>query len=128
MKRKAGIGWVGGEAIRELGIRADEDLRPLSEHRLPPPGRYSNISWEHVVTADFMGYVVHTAFELMSNAEKLTSVSPDIAAAVAEAMMEEGVICRNIGEALCFCPPLIITEQDADRIVDAMRKALTAAA
>ncbi|MAS44606.1 MAG: aspartate aminotransferase family protein [Rhodobacteraceae bacterium] len=46
------------------------------------------------------------------------------AAAVAEAMMEEGVICRNIGEALCFCPPLIITEEQVNAMFDGVAKAL----
>ncbi|SDX79826.1 4-aminobutyrate---pyruvate transaminase [Albimonas donghaensis] len=46
------------------------------------------------------------------------------AAAVAEAMMEEGVICRNIGEALCFCPPLIITEEQVNAMFDGVATAL----
>jgi 4-aminobutyrate--pyruvate transaminase len=33
----------------------------------------------------------------------------DAALAVADAALEAGVITRNIGEAVCFCPPLIIT-------------------
>jgi hypothetical protein len=73
-------------SLHQRALRSKElaaTLPDLSKHRLPPPGRYSNISWEHVVTGDFMGYVVHTAFELMSNGEALQAVAPDIATAVA---------------------------------------------
>jgi 4-aminobutyrate--pyruvate transaminase len=42
--------------------------------------------------------------------EPWTDAKPgDAALAVADAALQVGVITRNIGEAVCFCPPLIIT-------------------
>lgn len=45
-------------------------------------------------------------------------------AALATAAQEEGVIGRGIGEALCLCPPLIITEAQIDEMFDAIARAL----
>lgn len=48
----------------------------------------------------------------------------DAAAAVAAALQDEGVIVRNIGEAICFCPPLIITAEQIDDMFAALKRAL----
>ena len=41
-------------------------------------------------------------------------------------LQENGVISRNMGDTLGFCPPLIITESQVDDMVAAVRKALDA--
>jgi 4-aminobutyrate--pyruvate transaminase len=47
------------------------------------------------------------------------------AAMVAQGLLEgEGVISRNVGEALCFCPPMIITAAELDTMFDAVGRAL----
>jgi 4-aminobutyrate--pyruvate transaminase len=48
----------------------------------------------------------------------------DAAMAVAAALEQEGVIARNVAEALCFCPPMIITAEQIDEIFDAVGRAL----
>lgn len=48
----------------------------------------------------------------------------DAAMALATTAMEEGVIARNIGDALCFCPPLIITSEQIDEMFDKVGRAL----
>jgi 4-aminobutyrate--pyruvate transaminase len=48
----------------------------------------------------------------------------DAAAAVSDAALEEGLITRNIGEALCFCPPLIITAAQIDDMFACVKRAL----
>jgi 4-aminobutyrate--pyruvate transaminase len=48
----------------------------------------------------------------------------DAAAAVCDAALEEGLISRNLGEALCFCPPLIITAAQLDDMFDCVKRAL----
>lgn len=40
---------------------------------------------------------------------------------------QNGVISRNMGDAIAFCPPLIITEKQVDTIVDAVAQSLDAA-
>ena len=42
-------------------------------------------------------------------------------------LQQNGVITRNMADALAFCPPLIITEAQVDTMVDATRRALDAA-
>ncbi len=37
---------------------------------------------------------------------------------------EHGVVLRNIGDTICFCPPLIITEAEIDETVSRFAKAL----
>jgi 4-aminobutyrate--pyruvate transaminase len=48
----------------------------------------------------------------------------DAALAVADAALEAGVITRNIGEAVCFCPPLIITAVQINDMFESMGQAL----
>ena len=48
----------------------------------------------------------------------------DAALAVADAALEAGVITRNIGEAVCFCPPLIITAAQINDMFASMGQAL----
>ena len=48
----------------------------------------------------------------------------DAALAVAAALQDEGVICRAVMEAVCFCPPLIITAEQIDDMFDALGRAL----
>jgi 4-aminobutyrate---pyruvate transaminase len=38
--------------------------------------------------------------------------------------LEEGVISRNIGEALCFCPPLIISDDEIEAMYKGVGRAL----
>ncbi|WP_288427670.1 aspartate aminotransferase family protein [uncultured Agrobacterium sp.] len=52
----------------------------------------------------------------------------DAAAAVGSALEHEGVISRVVGEAICFCPPLIITAEQIDEMFDALARALDAVA
>jgi 4-aminobutyrate---pyruvate transaminase len=43
-------------------------------------------------------------------------------------MLEGGVIVRPLpGNALAMCPPLVITDEQIDRLVDTMAAALTSA-
>ena len=41
-----------------------------------------------------------------------------------KAMQERGLISRNMGDAMAFCPPLIVTENDVDEIFDIAAAAL----
>jgi len=46
------------------------------------------------------------------------------AAAVRDDMLAAGVICRPIGDALAFCPPLVITDEQIDRCIQALETSL----
>jgi adenosylmethionine-8-amino-7-oxononanoate aminotransferase len=42
-----------------------------------------------------------------------------------DALLEQGVIVRPLGNALVMCPPLVITETQMDRMVDALATVLS---
>ena len=46
------------------------------------------------------------------------------AMAVRESMMERGVIVRGIGDAVAFCPPLVITDEQVDSMVDVLAESV----
>ena len=46
------------------------------------------------------------------------------APAVRDALLGEGVIMRPLGTALAMCPPLVITDEQVDHIVDSLAKVL----
>ncbi|MFN0028160.1 MAG: aspartate aminotransferase family protein [Acidimicrobiales bacterium] len=46
------------------------------------------------------------------------------AMAVRDTMLAQGVIARPLGTAIAFCPPLIITEDELGRVLDALATAL----
>jgi adenosylmethionine-8-amino-7-oxononanoate aminotransferase len=48
------------------------------------------------------------------------------AAAARDALLGESVIVRPLGTALAMCPPLVITDEQVDRIVDGLAKVLGA--
>ncbi|MFT3854025.1 MAG: aminotransferase class III-fold pyridoxal phosphate-dependent enzyme [Ilumatobacteraceae bacterium] len=51
------------------------------------------------------------------------------AVAIRDRMLASGVICRAINtDSLTFCPPLVITDEQIDRIVDTLNAAATATA
>jgi 4-aminobutyrate--pyruvate transaminase len=39
-------------------------------------------------------------------------------------MINSGVVCRAIGEAIAFCPPLIITDDEIGTIFDTLSDVL----
>ena len=42
----------------------------------------------------------------------------------AKHMLEEGVISRNMGDAVAFCPPMIINEGQVDDLMDRVERVL----
>lgn len=45
------------------------------------------------------------------------------AVAVRDAMLDNGVVCRPIGDSLAFSPPLVIDDADVDRMLDVLADA-----
>jgi adenosylmethionine-8-amino-7-oxononanoate aminotransferase len=43
---------------------------------------------------------------------------------VRDAVLEHGVVIRPLGQALVFCPPLVVTDDELDQITDALDAAL----
>ena len=58
-------------------------------------------------------------------AAKLTGGDdPERGLAVRDKMLELGVIARPLGDSIAFCPPLIITDEQIDRCIEALGEAL----
>jgi len=61
-------------------------------------------------------------------ADKATKAAPtppgSIGARISELCHEEGLIIRNIGDIIAFCPPLIITPAEIDEMFDRFGRAL----
>ena len=66
------------------------------------------------------------AVELVTDKAAKTSVQPAgaLAAKAFGFIQANGVISRAIGDALAFCPPLIVEREHVDTIVAATRKGL----
>ncbi|MDA7948417.1 MAG: aspartate aminotransferase family protein [Hyphomicrobiaceae bacterium] len=81
----------------------------------------------HPLVGDARGVGLIGAVELVADKASRTSFDPKAGASARAAQMcqEEGVIARNIfGDALAFCPPLIITDAQIDEMFDAVERGL----
>ena len=68
------------------------------------------------VVAEVRGAGAVWAVELVEGSDAL---------ATRDAMLERGVIPRPIGNAIAFCPPLVITDEQIDRIVDVVAEVVS---
>ncbi|QRM57332.1 aspartate aminotransferase family protein [Sinorhizobium sp. BG8] len=80
----------------------------------------------HPLVGEARGVGLIAAIELVTNKETKEGLEqPGQLGALANAKLQEaGVISRNMGDALAFCPPLIITETQVDELLAGLRKGL----
>ena len=81
----------------------------------------------HPLVGQARGIGLIGAVELVSDKASKTPFDPKqgMSAHAAQMCQEEGVIVRNVfGDALAFCPPLIITEEQIDEMFDAVERGL----
>ncbi|MBA3653606.1 MAG: aspartate aminotransferase family protein [Actinobacteria bacterium] len=84
----------------KIGSRLGDGLRQLVERGVIAGARGDGAMWAAVLNA---------------------GVDPS---AVRDRMLQEGVICRPLGtDAIAFCPPLVIADDQLDRCVDALAAA-----
>jgi len=98
-----------------VGAHMQKRLAELAEHRL---------------VGEHRGIGLIAALELVTDKDaKVALEKPGaMGAAVAARMLETGVISRPIMDAVAFCPPLIITKEQVDEMVDGTAKAIDLAA
>lgn len=95
--------------VKEISPRFMKRLRALGEHPL-------------AVEARGIGLIGAVEFQH-------DSVAPGaLGALLNSAMNERGLISRNMGDSMAFCPPLIITEKQIDEMFDMAESAATAVA
>ena len=99
---------------REVGAYMQAKLRELAAHRL---------------VGEVRGIGLIAAIELVADkASKAPWGKVGALGALANRHLQHnGVITRNMGDALAFCPPLIITKDQVDCLVDAVGRSLDAA-
>lgn len=81
---------------------------------------------EHPLVGEVRGIGLIAAVELAVDKQAKTALDQPgkLGALVNRIMQEKGVISRNMGDAMAFCPPLIITETQVDDMVALTRSAL----
>src|SRR5690606_42012994 len=89
--------------------------------------RFAGLPGDAVVGA-VRGVALIACVELVTDKVANTALaSPgQLGTAVGRKLEELGVITRNTGDTLAFCPPLIINAQQVDTLVDAVTQALDA--
>ncbi|WP_282026336.1 aspartate aminotransferase family protein [Limimaricola cinnabarinus] len=99
-----------GNAAR-MGARMQEGLRRLGDHPL---------------VGEVRGAGLIAGLELVADKATKRPFDPVGKAGLMafEIGHEEGLIIRNVGDTLALCPPMIVTEDDIDEIVDKMGRIL----
>jgi len=97
--------------VREVGPYMQEKLGALTAHPLVGEKR---------------GIGLIAALELVTDKQAKTAFEKPgaLGAKVGAAVFEAGVISRNMGDALAFCPPMIITRGQVDEFVGKVEGAL----
>lgn len=96
---------------RDTGAHMQARLRELADHPL---------------VGEVRGVGLIAAVELVGNKETKEPLEKvgNLGGLVNAAMVNNGVITRNMGDSLGFCPPMIITPEQVDVMVDATKKSI----
>ena len=80
----------------------------------------------HPMVAQARGVAMIGALELVTDKVAKTALEPvgKLGAMVNAAMQRNGVISRNMGDTIAFCPPLIVEEADIDHLISITVKSL----
>lgn len=80
----------------------------------------------HPLVGEVRGVALIAAVELVVDKKAKTALDPvgKLGGLVANLMQEKGVISRAMGDAIAFCPPMIITEAQVDDMVALFRSSL----
>ncbi|SNR56717.1 aspartate aminotransferase family protein [Puniceibacterium sediminis] len=81
---------------------------------------------DHPLVGEVRGVGLIAGLELVADKASKRSFTPagKVSAQAAKFAAQEGLICRNVYETLALCPPLIVTEDDIDQIIERMGRAL----
>ena len=82
--------------------------------------------YEHPLVGEVRGVGLIAAVELVIDKKKKSALDEPgkLGALVNGLLLQEGVISRNMGDALAFCPPLITNNEQVDDIFERLNKAL----
>ena len=80
----------------------------------------------HPMVGQARGVGMIGALELVTDKTTKKALEPvgKLGAMVNAVMQRNGVISRNMGDAMAFCPPLIVEEADIDHLIDVTRRSI----
>ncbi|TWI36019.1 aspartate aminotransferase family protein [Paracoccus sulfuroxidans] len=112
-------------ALANLAVIQDNDLvanaRDVGAHLL---GRLHGLA-DSPLVGEVRGIGLIAAVELVEDkATKSVSTAGKLGGLMNNAMMRNGLISRNMYDAVAFCPPLIITRAQADDLFEIVAKSL----
>lgn len=83
---------------------------------------------DHPLVGEVRGLGLIAGIELVADKAKKTAFDPAlwISRRMLPRLMDVGLVCRPIGSTLTFSPPLVLTKEDADEIMDRFARALDA--
>ena len=81
---------------------------------------------DHPLVGEVRGLGLMAAVELVEDRAERRGFAPDlrVGARLAEQLLDEGLLCRPLGNALAFSPPLVITEAEVEELVERFRRGL----
>ena len=103
-------------ALENLAIIEERDLVGNARRLAPVFQKRLRALEEHPLAIEARGVGLIGAVELRH--DKFAERPGALGAMVNQAMLKRGLISRNMGDALAFCPPLIVTERDVEEIFD----------
>lgn len=79
---------------------------------------------DHPLVGEVRGAGLIAGIELVADKQARTPFDPaqKVGLRAFEIGHEEGLICRNVGDTLALCPPMIVTEDDVERITARMKR------
>ena len=128
-----GHGFTGGGHPVAAAV-ALESVRLIEERNLVQNASASgerlraglNQLRDHSLVGEVRGVGLIAAVELVVDKTTKAALEPvgRLGGLVSAEMQSQGVISRNMGDAIAFCPPLIITASEVDDLLDRFRRAL----
>lgn len=81
---------------------------------------------DHPLVGEARGVGLIGAIEIVADKNEKTPFAPELGVGpgIQAKAMQHGVIVRSLRDAVAFCPPLIIEEQEIDMLFDGVSKAL----
>jgi 4-aminobutyrate--pyruvate transaminase len=85
---------------------------------------------EHALAGEARGVGLIGALELVADKRSRAPFAPvgKVGLYCSDRCEDQGLIVRNIGDVIAFCPPLVITESEIDEMFDRFSRALDATA
>ena len=81
---------------------------------------------DHPLVGEVRGEGLIGATELVRDKSSKEAFAPtdNVGGTISNICLKHGLILRPVGDSMCFCPPLIITESEINALFDAYEVAL----